>query len=110
MASNHIQPGKVLTVPAPATVAAGAVVVAGAIVGIAQGDAEAGVPVDVQVDEVWRLPKVSALAIAVGDVVYYAADTSLVTKTASGNTKLGVAVEAAANPSATVAVRLNGSF
>lgn len=110
MASNHIQPGKVLTIPAPAPVAAGAVVVAGAIVGIAQGDAEAGAPVDVQVDEVWRLPKVAAQAIAVGEAVYYAADTSLVTKTSTGNTKLGVAVETAANPSATVAVRLNGSF
>jgi predicted RecA/RadA family phage recombinase len=53
---------------------------------------------------------VSALAIAAGDTLYFDAATKLVNKTSSGNTKIGVATEAAANPSATVAVRLNGSF
>ena len=59
---------------------------------------------------VFRLSKVAALAINPGDTVYWDATNSLVTKTASGNTKIGVATEAAANPSATVNVRLNGSF
>jgi predicted RecA/RadA family phage recombinase len=53
---------------------------------------------------------VSALAIAIGDKVYFDAATGLVNKTASGNTLIGVATSAAANPSGTVNVRLNGSF
>ena len=108
MANNHVHPGNVLTIPAPAAVASGGVVVAGAIIGIAQGDAAEGEPVDVQVDEVWDIPKVSALAVLLGDVVYWDATAGLANKTASGNTKLGVAVAAAANSSGTVRVRLSG--
>ena len=103
---THIQRGDTLTIPAPAAVLSGGVVVAGAIAGIANGDAAAGAPVDVDVTGVFSLPKVSALAIAIGDVVYWDATAGLANKTASGNTKLGYATEAAVNPSASVAVRL----
>lgn len=106
MATNYIQPGRTLTIPAPAAVASGGVVIAGAIVGVAQIDAASGDPVDVDTVGVWALPKVAALAIGLGDVVYWDAEAALVNKTASGNTKLGVAVEAAANPSPLVKVRL----
>ncbi|MET4684883.1 DUF2190 family protein [Brevundimonas faecalis] len=108
MATNHVQRGKTLTIPAPVAVQSGGVVVAGAIIGVAQGDAEAGALVDVQVDEVWDLPKVAALAIGLGDVVYWDAAAGLANKTSAGNTKLGVATQAAANPSGTVRVRLSG--
>ena len=47
MATNFIQPGDCLTIPAPAAVASGGVVIAGTIVGIAAGDAESGESVDV---------------------------------------------------------------
>lgn len=107
---NYIQPGNTLTLTAPAEITSGAVVAVGSIIGVANGDAANGAPVDVDTVGVFRLPKVSALAIAAGDVVYYDSATGLVNKTASGNTKLGVATEAADNPSADVAVRLNGSF
>ncbi len=59
---------------------------------------------------VFTLPKVSALAIAIGDKLYWNDTVKLVNKRASGNTPIGVAVTAAANPSGTVAVQLNGSF
>lgn len=108
MATNYIQPGRTLTIPAPAAVASGGVVIAGAIVGVAQIDAASGDPVDVDTVGVWELPKVASLAIGLGDVVYWDAEAALVNKTASGNTKLGVAVEAAANPSPLVKVRLSG--
>ena len=85
-------------------------VIVGSIIGVANGDAENGTPVDVDTVGVFRLPKVAALAIAAGDAVYWDAVNKLVTKTAAGNTKLGVATEASANPSANVAVRLNGAF
>ena len=108
MARNFVQPGYTLTIPAPATVASGDVVVAGSIVGIAAGNAASGAPVDVHTGGVWTLPKVSALAINLGDIVYFDAGTKLVNKTSSGNTKIGVAVAAADNPSPSVRVRLSG--
>lgn len=107
---NFVQRGDTLTLTAPAEINSGDVVAVGAIIGVANGDAENGAPVDVDTVGVFRLPKVSALAIAAGDVVYFDAATKLVNKTAGGNTKLGVAVAAAANPSPSVPVRLNGVF
>jgi predicted RecA/RadA family phage recombinase len=108
MAKNFIQAGETLTVPAPATVASGGVVISGAIVGVARGDAESGKPVDVATNGVWELPKVGANAFTVGALVYWDATAKLATTTSSGNTKLGVAVEAAAASTATVKVRLSG--
>lgn len=105
---NFVQPGVNLTIPAPADVASGGVVISGAIVGIAAGDALSGADVDVVTEGVFTLPKVSALAIVIGDVVYFDAATKLVNKTSSGNTKIGIAVTAAANPSATLNVKLAG--
>ena len=69
-----------------------------------------GTDADLDTVGVFNLPKVAALAIAIGDAVYWDNGTHLVTKTAGGNTKIGVAVTVAANPSATVDVRLNGAF
>ena len=105
---NFVQPGDCLTIPAPADVLSGAVVISGAIIGIAAGDALSGTDVDVETRGVFTLPKVSALAISVGDILYFDSATKLVNKTASGNTRIGVAVSAAANPSGTVEVRLSG--
>ena len=103
---NFVQCGETLTIPAPAAVLSGGVVIAGSIIGVANGDAESGADVDVAVEGVFDLPKVSALAIGVGDTVYWDATNGLVTKTATDNTKIGVATSAAANPSASVNVRL----
>lgn len=104
---NYVHQGRTLTIPAPAAVSSGGVVVAGAIAGVANGAAAIGQLVDVEVEGVFVLPKVAALAIAIGDVVYWDATNKLVTKTAaSGNTKLGVATTVAPNPSAVVSVRL----
>ena len=103
---NHVQPGRTLTIPAPAAVVSGGVVVAGQIIGVANGSAAEGDPVDVDVEGVFSLPKVAALAIDVGDLVYWDSTAGLATKTATGNKKLGYATEAAANPSASVNVRL----
>lgn len=107
---NHVQAGINLTLPAPADVVSGELVVIGSIFGVAAGDALSGADVDVVTQGVFELPKVSALAIAIGDVVYYDSATKLVNKTSSGNTKIGVAVTAATNPSGAVNVRLNGAF
>lgn len=106
MARNYVQPGDVLTIPAPAAVLSGGVVIAGDIKGIAQGDAAAGAPVDVATRGVWELPKVAANTFALGGKVYWDGTAGLATSTASGNTLLGAAVEAAPADTATVKVRL----
>ena len=108
MATNYVQPGNTVTIPAPAAVQSGGVVIAGAIVGVAQIDADLGADVDVDTVGVWDLPKVSALAVSLGDVIYWDATAGLANKTSASNTKLGVAVAPAANPSGTVRVRLSG--
>lgn len=103
---NFVQHGVNLTLPAPADVLSGDVVIVGSLLGIAAGTAASGADLDIVTEGVFSLPKVSALAIAIGDTVYWDSTAKLVTKTSSGNTKLGVAVTAAANPSGSVNVKL----
>ncbi|OQW44309.1 MAG: hypothetical protein A4S12_03605 [Proteobacteria bacterium SG_bin5] len=107
---NFVQRGDTLDVTAAAAISSGDGVIVGSIFGVANVDAEIGDTFALDVVGVFDLPKVSALTISVGDTVYWDNANKLVTKTAGGNTKIGVAVTAAANPSPTVNVRLNGSF
>ena len=108
MAKNFIQPGDTVTIPAPAAVTSGGVVIAGNIAGIAQGDAASGEPVDVKTSGVWQLPKVGADVATLGVAIYWNSTSKLATVTASGNTKIGVAVEAAGAGVASIKVRLSG--
>jgi predicted RecA/RadA family phage recombinase len=110
MAKNYVQTGENLTVPAPANIISGSGVLVGSIFGVALVSALSGEELDMSTVGVWNLPKVSAQAIAVGAKVYWDDTAKLVTTTATSNTLIGVAVTAAANPSGTVNVRLNGSF
>lgn len=107
---NFVQTGINLTLPAPDDVVSGQGVVIGNIFGVAAIDALDGADVDVVTCGVFDLPKVSALAIAIGDRVYWDNTAKLITKTATGNALVGVAVTTAANPSGAVQVRLNGTF
>lgn len=106
MAKNFIQPGDVLTIPAPADVLSGEVVIAGAFHGVALETALSGAKVDVNLKGVWSIAKVSANAFSVGAAIYYDSAAKLATSTSSGNTLIGYATEAAGNGAATVAVRL----
>ncbi len=107
---NYVQKGENLTLTAPYAVASGAGVKIGLIFGVAAGAAANGATVDVVTEGVFTLPKVSTDVLAVGAAVYWDDTAKLITSTTSGNTKVGVAVTAAANPSGTVNVRLNGAF
>ena len=107
---NYISEGDVLTLTAPADVASGAGALVGSIFGVAAATYASGATGEFKTKGVFELPKTSALAISVGDKVYWDNTAKEVNKTASGNTLVGVAVSAAANPSSTVNVRLNGSF
>lgn len=104
---NFIQSGAIVTVAAPAAVSSGDLVLVGALFGVASTDAASGDPVEIATRGVFELPKTSAQAWTQGALIYRDASTGLATTTASGNTLIGHAVAAAANPSATGAVRLS---
>jgi predicted RecA/RadA family phage recombinase len=108
---NFVQTGKAITIPAaPVAVASGAAMLVGSLFGVATDAAAQGAEVVIMTTGVFTLPKVSAMAFNIGDPVYWDNTAMLVTSVATSNTRIGVAVTAAANPSALVNVRLNGSF
>lgn len=107
---NYVQKGENLTLAAPYDVTSGGGVKSGLIFGVAAGDALSGADIDLVTVGVFDLPKVSTDTFAVGAAVYWDDTAKLMTSTASGNTKVGVAVKAAGNPSGSVKVRLNGTF
>lgn len=104
---NYIQSGDTITVPAPADVKSGDLVVVGELFGTAEFSAAAGDPVEITTKGVFALPKVPAQAWTVGVKLYYVAADKQLTTTATGNTFIGHAVEAAGNPSDSGVVRLS---
>lgn len=106
---NYVQDGDVLSLTAPYDVASGAGLLVGALFGVATGAAASGASVQARTRGVYTLAKTSAQAWSVGAKIYWDDTNKLATSTASGNTLIGCAVAAAANPSATGIVRLNGT-
>ncbi|MCB5412352.1 DUF2190 family protein [Pseudogemmobacter faecipullorum] len=110
MAKNFIQRGWTVSVPAPRDVLSGELVVVGVLAGVAQHDAASGTPVEINTEGVFALKKTSAQAWTVGAAIYATPSTGICgTAATAGNLLVGVAIEAAANPSETGVVRLNGS-
>lgn len=106
---NFVQSGKTLTFTPSAAVPSGTGRIFGAIFGVAVADVAANTPGEFLVEGVVDIAKTSALAIDVGDRVFWVPASSVVNKTATSQFCVGVAVEAAANPSPTVKIKL-GSF
>lgn len=107
---NYLQKGEVVSIPAPHDVKSGGIAVAGLLVGVAGHDAVATEKVEVHVVGCYLLPKVSAQAWTVGQPIYVNPTSKMCTNApAAGAILIGVAIEAAANPSATGVVRLNGA-
>lgn len=104
---NYIQPGNVLTIPAPTGgVVSGAPVISGSLIGIADATAAEGEEVAVSTEGVFELAKTSAQAWTLGAKVYWDGTNSVATTTATGNTLIGIAAAAAANPSALGLVKI----
>ena len=104
---NFVQQGQTLTLAPGADVAAGTGYLFGTgLFGVALTNATSGQPSAFLTEGVVEPAKTSAMAIAVGDLVYWDAAGKAVNKTAAGQKCVGVAVAAAANPSATVQVKL----
>lgn len=100
---NFIQMGNCLDLDPGATVPAGTGRLFGAaLFGVAAVDAVNGTKSTFCVEGVVEIAKTSALAIAVGDRLFWDSANSVVNKTAAAQQQVGIAVEAAANPSPTV--------
>ena len=105
---NYIQDGVNVTVAAPADVTSGAGVLVGTLFGVASTDAASGAQVAIVTTGVFELPKTTAQAWTVGAAIYWDNTNTVATTASSGNTLIGKALAAAANPSATGIVRLDG--
>ena len=107
MATNFVQPGRHIPVTAPTGGAlSGEGVLIGTLFGVAQYDAAEGAEVEILTEGVVEIGKTSALAIGVGDRLFWDATNKVVNKTATAQVCVGVAVSAAANPSNIVRIKL----
>lgn len=107
---NYIQKGDVLTLTAPYARSSGQGALIGSIFGVATNDVENGAEGEFAVEGVIELAKTSAEAWDQGDLVYWDDTNKVCTSVSTSNKLIGVAVAAAANPSATGIVRLNEAF
>lgn len=106
---NFQQEGDVVSVTAASDVTGGTGHLVGSLFGIAVADALTGEAVELALKGVYDHAKTSAQAWAEGAKIYWDNTNKVMTTTASGNTLVGVAVAAAANPSDTGKVRLDGA-
>lgn len=101
------QEGHCLTLTPGAAVDSGVGYLFGtSLFGVAINDTANGVPGEFITEGVVTIGKTSALAISVGDRLFWDATNKVVNKTLTAQQCVGIAVEAAANPSATVAMKL----
>lgn len=108
---NFKQHGDMITITAAAAISSGDLIRAGSLLGVAATSAATGEEVELKTTGVFDLPKTSAQAWTVGQPIYAIANSNLLTNVpGTGNYLVGVATQAAANPSATGRVRLNGTF
>jgi predicted RecA/RadA family phage recombinase len=106
----YVQPGKSLTVTAPAGgVLSGQGILIGTLFGIAQYDAVEGAELEILTEGVVEIGKTSALQIDVGDRLFWDATNKVVNKTATAQVCVGIAVAAAANPSGSVRIKLGAN-
>lgn len=104
---NYVQDGEVLTLTPTSAVASGAGFMFGAgLFGVATGAVAANTPGEFITEGVVEIAKTSALAIAVGDRLFWNAAGGVVNTTSASQVCVGIAVAAAANPSPTVLCKL----
>ena len=102
---NFVQQGENLTLTAPRTLTSGAGFLVGSIFAVASNAAANGAPVVGVTEGVFDLPKATG-AITAGAKVYWDNTAFNVSTTATNNTLIGVATQAAASNDATARVKL----
>jgi predicted RecA/RadA family phage recombinase len=103
--TNFVQKGETLVVPSTgADIASGAIVTVGATAGIAAGSTVAGEDAVINMEGVYRVPKVASGAITQGAKLYVISGEA--GTTVGSNVFLGYAWKAAADGAGTVDVRL----
>lgn len=107
---NFVTDGETVTCTAPYAVLSGGAFKVGAIIAIAVADAANGAIVEGKRRGIFTHAKTSAEAWSAGDKIYFDATNKVFTTASSGNTLCGVAMAAAANPSATGTVLLDGAI
>lgn len=104
---NFVQKGDTLPLTPSAAVASGVGFLFGtSLFGVAANDVAASTLGEFVTEGVVEIAKTSALAIAVGDRLYWDPAAKVVNKTATAQQCVGIAVAAAANPSPTVTMKL----
>lgn len=109
---NYIAPGDRVTVAAAATTVAGTGILRGAMFGMAMNDAANGADLVLALTGIFSGVKAASQAWTVGAAIFWDDTAKVFTTTSSGNTRIGVAVEAVGSGAGetTGIVRLNGSF
>lgn len=108
---NFIQDGDTLDLVPAADVASGVGYLFGAaLFGVATTDVASGATGSFRCEGVIEIAKTSALAISVGDRLYWDATNKCVNKTLTAQQQVGIAVAAAANPSSTVKMLLESAL
>ena len=108
MNAKYWQRGETLDYTHSEAVESGAVVSLGTRIGIAGTDIAANEQGQVHVEGVFELAKDTSVEITLGAAVYYDAAGDVITTASSGNVPAGYAVQAAAQTSTTVLVKLLG--
>lgn len=104
---TYSQPGDVLALAPGADVASGIGYLFGtSLFGVAAEDVVSGVVGSFVTSGVVEIGKTSALAISIGDRLFWDPTGKVVNKTTTAQQCVGIAVSAAANPSATVFMKI----
>jgi len=107
MATNYVQEGKALNyTPSGSSLVSGEFIVIGVIGGVAKTNIADGKTGAVHVSGVFSVPKATG-AVTQGAKLYWDSAASKLTTTATANTLVGVAADAAASGDANVKILLN---
>jgi predicted RecA/RadA family phage recombinase len=109
--ADYVQHGKVIEVTPSSALSAGQPFLVGSsLLTIATQPIAANAAGSVATEGVWSIAKGTgnSTAISAGTVLYWDNANSVVTSNSTGTVRCGIAVGAAANAAATVALKLNG--
>lgn len=106
---NYLGPGIAVNVPAPAAVKSGDGLLVGTLFGFCGADAALNDNVALYTAGEYKVNKATGQAWAVGQTAYWDDTAKKVTTTVGANTKIGVAIAAAATADTTGNIRLNSS-